>query len=47
MSDDGMYLYHIGIVDYFQVYNLKMQMKKMKQNLFSESDQIVASDTYA
>lgn len=42
MSDDGMYLYHIGIIDYLQEFNI---MKKGENFLkgFTENKHIISA----
>ena len=42
MSDDGMYLYHLGIIDYLQDFNLSKQGENKFKGLISDPTMISA-----
>lgn len=42
MSDDGMYLYHLGIIDYLQDFNLNKKGENAFKGLIDDATQISA-----
>ena len=42
MSDDGMYLYHLGIIDYLQEYNIVKTLENFGKGLISDKTKISA-----
>jgi len=42
MSDDGMYLYHIGIIDYLQDFNLNKKGENAFKGMIDDATQISA-----
>ena len=42
MSDDGMYLYHLGIIDYLQDFNLSKKGENAFKGLIDDGTQISA-----
>jgi hypothetical protein len=42
MSDDGMYLYHLGIIDYLQDFNLNKKGENAFKSLIDDGTQISA-----
>ena len=42
MSDDGMYLYHMGIIDYLQDFNLSKQGENKFKSFYKDGELISA-----
>lgn len=49
MSEDGMYLYYFGIIDYLQEYNLNKQGENFLKSIYKNGELIsaVAPDYYS
>jgi hypothetical protein len=40
MSEDGMYLYHMGIIDYLQDFNLSKYGENKLKSIYKDGDEI-------